>query len=279
MSVLIQMRQRMRAVETIKKITHAMRLTSMSMHSRLRSKKKFLEDYKEQLYTLFSQVYAQVPTWQHTVLLPTKTHRNLVILVGTQKGLCGNFNAILYFFAQQHMMSMNRDTTDVIIIGKKMLDYAILANFGTIIKKYPDFHFTLLDEISSEIINIIFSQQIPYSSVTIFSNYPKTFFNQKPQATQIIPFANDKQPQDKGEFVWEQNPTMVLNSLAHNLIAISIQESLFLSLIAEQAARFITMDSSSRNANNLLDAMRLNYNKLRQTKITRELTDLVGGFF
>lgn len=67
----------------------------------------------------------------------------------------------------------------------------------------------------------------------------------------------------------------VIEQLLHN----TLYYILFQSLIAEQSSRFIAMDNSTRNASKLLDTMRLNYNKLRQSKITRELTDLAGSFF
>jgi F-type H+-transporting ATPase subunit gamma len=71
---------------------------------------------------------------------------------------------------------------------------------------------------------------------------------------------------------------MVLDILALQLCEITIQHILFESLLAEQAARFISMDSSTRNAETILEETILWYNKLRQAKITKELTELIGSF-
>ncbi len=282
MSKLIQIYQRIKAIETVKKITHAMRLTSMSIHSRLQVKKKFLIRYKSELHNIFLEIHHHAPSWHHSILSPAQNNRHLVILVGSQKGLCGNFNASLYVFAEEAMRTMQEQGVqlDIIIIGKKMIDYEAALRHGSIIKKYSEFNFALLEQISQDICTTILEESTPYSHVTLFNNYPKSFFSQKAQAYQLIPFGPPLAASTYSqELIFEEAPDAILDALAERLILISIQEQLFLSLIAEQASRFITMDSSSRNAKNLLDAMRLNYNKIRQTKITRELTDLAGGFF
>ena len=122
---------------------------------------------------------------------------------------------------------------------------------------------------------------VPSDTVTLYYNFPKTFFAQLPMFFQLIPFkehiTSDQKSTLNEPYHWEQDPNDVLGTLAHRFMQSIIQEILFQSLIAEQAARFIAMDSSTRNASNLLDEMQLDYNKLRQAKITRELTDLVAS--
>jgi F-type H+-transporting ATPase subunit gamma len=76
------------------------------------------------------------------------------------------------------------------------------------------------------------------------------------------------------EYLWDQAPTDILNQLSQQVLVAQIQYILFESLIAEQAARFISMDNSTKNANDLLETTKLQYNKLRQAKITRELIEL-----
>ena len=273
------MRQRIKAIETIKKITHAMRLISMSTHTRLRAKKKFLEQYQQELNQLFASIHTQVSDWDHAIMFPkVKTNPILAILVGSQKGLCGNFNPSLYYFAEKQLARMNKQQLQIITIGKKMSAYATVG-YGTIIKEYNTFSFNTVESITKEISELIINAPQPYSSVIIFANYPKSFFIQQPQKTIAIPFQTLPQTVTPEQFMWEQEPPLILDYLANHLIYMNILECFFMSLVSEQAARFIAMDSSTRNATNLLDTMRLNYNKLRQTKITRELTDLAGSFF
>ena len=98
MAQLIQMRQRIKAIETIKKITHAMRLISMSMHSRLRAKAPTLAEYQKEVTTMFQKVKLAAPQWKNSVMFPEAASESnpLIVLVASQKGLCGNFNSALF---------------------------------------------------------------------------------------------------------------------------------------------------------------------------------------
>lgn len=278
MSELIQMRQRMKAIETIKKVTHAMRLIAMSLHARLRSKRLFVDEYAQGIAAVFAKIRGSDKAWTHGILWPSsQTTHELVIVIGSQKGLCGNFNTNLAAFFAHHTVLKQPADLHLIVIGKRMVD--ILNNFaGTNVMEFRAFNQNNLISIAQKITDYILHIKHPYSSVTLYYNFPKTFFAQRPQAIQLIPFTSPAGIQTSPEpYHWEHDPGVILETLAYNLLFSTINQALVQSLIAEQAARFIAMDSSTRNASNLLDEMKMNYNKLRQTKITRELTDLVSG--
>lgn len=283
MSELVAMRQRIKAIETIKKVTHAMRLISMSLHARLRSKKKHLDDYKLALLNLISSITHVYPHWKHPILTPLdELEKQLLIIVGSQKGLCGTFNTHLFNFIHQQIPK-EHSAISTILVGKKVVDNPTLQS-GSLVMEFSEFTVGTLLSTAQKIADHIWHAHVPYSSVTIYYNYPKTFFLQKPRKVNLIPFevniiqqdATTKPPHEG--YRWEQDPETILDFVAHKLIQSIIQDILFDSLIAEQAARFVAMDNSTRNAANLLDSMRLTYNKTRQAKITRELTDLVASF-
>lgn len=284
MSQLIQMRQRIKAVETIKKITHAMRLISMSSHSRIRGKRSHFDAYKNEIQALFSHLKGNLPEWSNSILSPSteQPHRRLVILVGSQKGLCGSFNTQLFSYFQKTNPNIRMKQTELCCIGHKAVEYAT-SNIGSPQLKFEDFSYAGIVSIAQQITDHIFNASPQYTSVSIIGNWPKTFFVQRPQQIELIPFGvtnPEKQShlQAYDEYLWEEEPQQLLDDVAQRVFATKIQTILLDSLVAEQAARFIAMDNSTRNASTLLDTMKLQYNKLRQTKITRELTDLIGSF-
>ncbi|MGE0206255.1 MAG: F0F1 ATP synthase subunit gamma [Candidatus Babeliales bacterium] len=281
MSELVAMRQRIKAIETIKKVTHAMRLISMSLHARLRTKKGNLDFYKNALVDMFTSIKQSHQTWHHHILEKKSSDtKPLIILIGSQKGLCGSFNNMLFSFIEHELELISYENVHTILVGKKMVDNEQFHK-GTISMTFPDFSQGKLLTIAQKISDLIWHAHTPFTSVTIFYNYPKTFFLQKPHKVNLIPFdfqENQQQSGLKEEYYWEQKPELILDFLAHKVVQCSIQDILFESLIAEQAARFVAMDNSTRNAKNLLQTMRLNYNKTRQAKITREITDLVASF-
>ncbi|KKP35820.1 MAG: ATP synthase gamma chain [candidate division TM6 bacterium GW2011_GWF2_32_72] len=282
MAQLIQMRQRIKAVQTIKKVTHAMRLISMSSHAKLRNKRTFIEKYKEELTLLLSKIKTETPDWQNKILFPNNaTDRNLAIFVGSQKGLCGNFNLSAFAFFAKEIHNNPTKNLEIISIGKNAFNL-IQHEHGKLIKSYNQFTANNLENIANEIANLIWNQEISYNSVTVYSNTPITFFAQKPISNKLIPFDSQEwgveKTQQQEDYIWMETKEDLLNDLGFKCLKINLQLLFFKSLLAEQAARFISMDGATRNANKLLDTMQLQYNKLRQTKITKELAELTGGF-
>ena len=114
--------------------------------------------------------------------------------------------------------------------------------------------------------------------VTLYSNAPKTFFIQSPEKTVIYPLTYAATTNNYSyEYVYEQSPVELILVLEELYLRAMLQKLFFDSLLAEQSSRFISMDIATRNAENLLDVMKLDYNKLRQMMITRELADLTGS--
>ncbi|MBA2307089.1 F0F1 ATP synthase subunit gamma [Candidatus Dependentiae bacterium] len=277
MSQLITMRQQIKAVETIKKITHAMRLISMSSHSHLKNQKKHLEAYRNAFQQLWSRVenVLEEPSSTGT---PLTTSHDLVILAGSQKGLCGPFNSQLFRFFEQERLSESHHQS-IIAIGKHAIEYCT-TNKLPLIASYNDFTTSRFVTIAQALTDLLINSPHIYSSVLFYGNYQKNFFVQKPRATVVLPLTDlpkEKAPQPT-DYILEQSPEDLGHMLRSLLLLITLQELLYDSLLSEQAARFISMDSSTRNANNLLTSMKLEYNKARQSAITQELTELSTNY-
>lgn len=277
------MRQRIKAIQTIKKITHAMRLISMSTHSQLKHKEAPLKYYCNSIENLFYKVKQSAPGWHNPIIMPRKSqrHKDLIILIGSQKGLCGTFNSLLFKSFESMLKNYNKQHVQVIAVGKRAADYVKSRKLEPI-STYNKFTTVTFKQILQQITNTILMADPTFHSVTVVSNILKTFFVQKPKATSIIPLkknVNDAQSQQIIEdYTWEQPKQELLDSIAYLLVKSSIEHLLFQSLLAEQAARFLSMDSATRNAESLLEKAELTYNKLRQAKITKELTELSGSF-
>ena len=114
--------------------------------------------------------------------------------------------------------------------------------------------------------------------IIIYSVHAKSFFVRAPQRTKLSltpPAQSAEQP--VLPYVIE-NPELLRATLAELSLVSNLEHILLESLLAEQAARFISMDGATRNAQKLIDEMKLDYHKLRQTQITKELTELASSF-
>lgn len=282
MAQLIHMRQRIKAVETIKKITYAMRLISMSTHSRLRNKKTYLENYKNAFQALWGRVkHASKQSPMQKPEVEQLAEQHLTILVASQKGLCGTFNTSLFRFFEQTQNNAHKDQY-LIGIGKHAIDY-FHQNNKTLLAAYNNFNSTNFVSIANAVTNIILNSSKIFTTVTLYSNYPKSFFIQKPQKIELLPLKDisidtEQKAQEKFEYIFEQTPEELSIVIKQLMLSITIQELLFESLLAEQAARFLSMNTSTRNADTLLNTMKLEYNKTRQAAITGELTELAASY-
>jgi len=305
MSKLIQIRQRIKAIETIKKVTHAMRLISMSTHSRLRGRQEPLRIYRASINQLFAKLQPLAPDWTNPIMYPTTHETTLFILVGSQKGLCGTFNTHLF---AKFIHTVEQDTSahyQVITIGKQITDFYVEHYHQQPIRIFNDFSQRSMASIADAIINHIVQAPHPFARVAVVSNEFTGFFIQRPRETNVIPFdqallhlsgsaasasfpsTNSGQAtgvnQDQNStpiegYLWYHEVKTILDMLAQQYIEAELQSLLYESLLAEHAARFISMDNATRNAEKLLEETKSDYNKLRQAKITKELTELTSSF-
>lgn len=288
------MRLRIKAIETIKKITNAMRLISMSMHIRLNHKVPLMQNYKNELLTIINilqsiessvKLESRISTTSQPnnffILNPSleSTPRTLVIIVGSQKGLSGTFNSSLFRFFEKNENETIFKNATFIAVGKKTVDY--VKKHTEINCGYDTFNFQNLEKITKEIYNTIMHADPIYTNVICYSNYSKGFLTQLPHKTILIPMQTKSNNLSKKnefkiqeDYIWQQDPHKILDVLIKEYLKLTIQTILFESLIAEQAARFQSMDNATRNADSLLESMTRQYNKLRQTKITKEISEI-----
>lgn len=306
MAELIHMRQRIKTVETIKKITHAMRLVSMSAHAKLGKQFAALNSYHNGIAELLNQINTIIRLRPHEAMVNVpKIHtapRTLLIAVGSQKGLCGSFNSNLFYELNNYISKQNRGL-QLITIGKKMVDFVQQSYQSLNTISFPNLTAAQAPAIAQTITERIIKQQHTFTSISLLSTVPKKFFIQQPRITPLLPLhppspfqgygviATPERLREGGQFekttphtfsahdyLWEDDPAQLLKQLTKQYITSTIHKALIESLLAEQAARFVSMDSSTRNAEKILEATKLRYNKLRQAKITKELLELADTF-
>lgn len=205
----------------------------------------------------------------------------IYIIIASDKGLCGSFNNILQAYLQQHISDANLQKNCIITVGKKA--YEMIYKRGVT----PDFSYNKLTQNKlSHITNALYkhckSEPGTQKTITALYNYPQNFFTQIPTTQQIFPFAAESlesnQTFDMQTYDWPQPQHEVYAALLDKTLRTSILQTLANSLLAEQSARFVSMDSATKNASGLLKQMRISYNKLRQAKITKELAELASSF-
>ncbi|OGB83485.1 hypothetical protein A3F66_02125 [candidate division TM6 bacterium RIFCSPHIGHO2_12_FULL_32_22] len=273
MAQLIQLKQRITAIQTIKKITNAMRIISMSLHSRLGHKLVLLKNYQKGLNDLLYVTKQFKKNSNHEENNINKiNNKKALIIIGSDKGLCGTFNSNIL----KLLKNENLSEYELITVGKKISDN--IKNIAEIKNAFHNFNYRNLNRIAAEIYDLV--EQGNYSEIICINTLPKSFFIQLSQKKRLFPikYTEESTSLNVDEYVWEETPETVYQSLEKEYLRFSISYALFESLFAEQAARFQSMDSATRNAENILEEMQIQYSKLRQAKITQEISELTSHF-
>lgn len=286
MSQLIQLKRRIKSIKTTEKVTHAMRLIAMSLYTKLEKERVPIKYYKQNVENTFKYLSAQHPSWQkkifsHQDLLDS---RPLFIIISATKGFCGGLNNNLFKYLEMVLFVEEHQQPKFITIGKKATAYVKNNNLGEIIESIHDLNSNNYIDISNKLTKIITEKGDAFSSVTMYSSTFKNFFAQRPSKNIVLPIKfeesneNDQESplntEDGIEPIWEQNPSCVLNYMANKYINSYMMNILFQALVSEYAARFVAMDGATTNAENYLETLTRQFNKLRQALITREVSEL-----
>jgi F-type H+-transporting ATPase subunit gamma len=284
MSQLIYLKRRIRSIKTTQKLTHAMRLISMSLYSKLERNRVALEYHNKVLSGIFESLQRRCPDWKNNIFLPEDllSSTPLFIIISATRGFCGGLNSVLFRYLEDHLFIEDHQSPSFITVGRKATDYITENKLGAIVASYNDLNSNNYIEVAQSIMKKITATESPYSSVTAYSSYFKNFFIQYPNKTSLIPIAGDpgeKYVEKNNNFedsplIWEQDRMDVIDSVACSKLESLLTFVLFQALISEYAARFVAMDNATTNAENYLEAMTLQFNKLRQALITREVSEL-----
>ena len=281
MSQLIHMRQRIKAIGTIKKITSAMRLISRSFHTRMYREQIHYKEYQESLTNIFKTILIHAPAEVTPSFSPqeSSSKKELLIIIGSQKGLCGSFNAPVFYWIDNHKKELLGERYHIIAMGKRVTEHLKKIGVHTI-ETLPELKLTTISPLTQDLFKLITNQK-PGMRVTTLSCFSKSLFSQECKEQVILPFTlpkADTPTQSSFDYVWSHDSEYIIKTLVTMHITEKIRTTLFSSLLAEHNARFTAMDNATRNAENFLDTMKLQFNKMRQAKITKELSELAGAF-
>lgn len=278
MSQLIHLKQRIKAIGAIRKITQTMRLISMSSHSKLKKQSESMQRFRNEIKPLLCALTSQTQKVHEDHAPKFKT---LYILFAAEKGLCGNFNTTMFSYFQRHLTPMDLQNSHVISVGKKTSWYLAQRNIKPLFE-YDKTTSNNLEKIAQNLYEKVIHLYKEYESVVCISSHPRTFFIQEAHSTTIIPIQQDpcniRAQETLQDYEWLQDRKDVTRCMFRILLKTNILLILTNSMLSEQSARFLSMDNATRSAENLLKEMKLAFNKMRQSKITRELIELIAGF-
>lgn len=266
MSHFAHLRQRIRVIQTIHKTTGAMRLIAMSLQGRLRKRELVFKRYTDAMNQVHEEQQALRLALPHAGSEEPRAIKPLIILVGSHKGLCGAFNQHMFtFFHERHHLAV-RDA--LVTVGTQATKWLKQQGYMPL-AEYNVLSIATFVQVAVQITERAIAGG--YTEIIIFSTMPRTFFIQEPTVTRLTaPLVAVKEDMTTQEALYAYLDRLTLQS--------AMVKALYESLLAEQAARFLSMDNATRSAEKLLQETKLEYNKVRQARVTRELIELTSGY-
>ncbi len=284
MAVGKEIRTKIASIKNTQKITRAMEMVAASKMRKTQSRMLATRPYSKKIGQIIRHLAHANAEYKHPYLVERETKRIGVIVVSSDRGLCGGLNSNLFRLIVKQFKQWDEQSleVDVCTIGNKATSF-----FG-VLKKC-----TLVGQVTKlgdtphlrDIIGVIKIMLEAYEAGKIDALYLASngFVNtmtQEPTLEQVLPVVADElEPELKKhwDYLYEPDAKEVLDELLVRYIESIVYQGLVENNACEQAARMVAMKSASDNAGNLIKELQLVYNKARQAAITQEISEIVAG--
>ncbi len=280
-----EIRNKIKSVQSTRKITKAMEMVAASKMKKAQDRMRASRPYVGRMVAIARHLANANPEYRHTFLLKRPAVRNVgLVVVTSDKGLCGGLNTNALRVALSKIKEWQAASVGVKVtpIGTKGFGFmqrlkADIVSYATNLGDRPS-----LEKVIGPVkvqLDLYMDGKIDELHVlaTRFENTMK----QTPVAVQLLPIADLGKDEDKREYPWdyiyEPDAKSVLDELLRRYLEAIVYQSINESMASEQSARMVAMKAASDNAGEIIDELQLIYNKQRQAGITKEISEIVGG--
>jgi F-type H+-transporting ATPase subunit gamma len=280
MANLLDIRRRIRSVKNTEQITKAMKAVSAAKLRRAQDRVFAARPYADQLKTVLANLSARIENLEHPLLTVRPEEKILLVVVTADRGLCGAFNSNVTRNAADFIGERKDKTIQVMPVGKKSRDFFRRQNQAILeehIGIFSNLNFQHARTIGERIVELYGAAE--FDAVYLVYNEFKSVIQQRLVVEPVLPLSAGEFDSEGSQvdYIYEQPPQEIFKRLLPQYVDIQVHRALLESAAAEQGARMAAMDAASRNASEMIDALTLNMNRIRQAAITREIIEVVSG--
>ncbi len=275
-----EIRGQIKAVQNTAKITKAMEMVAASKMRKAQDRARDAKAYAEGIYRVIHNLMQSHPEYAHPFLIERKEVKRVgVIIITTDKGLCGGLNSNELRLTL-NLMQKQDVPVDVMTIGRR--GEAFMRRIGAN-------NLASTQDISDapEIADILGVAKVAIDAFTsgqldrvyLVSNEFVNTMTQRPRATQLLPCPIAEEGGHEGywDYLYEPDSKEVLDGLLDRYVESIILNALIENKACEHSARMVAMKAATDNANGVVKDLRITYNKARQAAITQEIAEIVAG--
>ena len=284
MAALKDIKRKITAVQKTRQITRAMNMVAASKFKAAQTRMENFRPYASKFLEVLNSLALRVDAENHPLLSVREPKRIRMISMTSDRGLCGGFNTNLIKAAERFVREKTRKGQEVslIPIGRKGRDY--FRKKATVMNTRADvfsrFDMGLAGEIAGDVIEPFIDGQ--YDELYVMYNEFVNVAVHWPTVVRVLPLpsvggGNEVKPEQGLDYIYEPSAEALLEKLLPLYVRIMIFRALVETSAGENGARMAAMDNATRNCEDLIQSLTLKYNKVRQSAITAELMDIVGG--
>jgi len=286
MPTLLDFRRRIRSVKNTQQITRAMKFVAAARLRRAQEAALAARPFAKELARVLRSIMARIDEPQHPLLAHRPERNVLAIVLTGERGLAGAFNANILRKANELFRAHKGKKISVVPVGKKGRDslrkagFNLAAEFVNVLARV---NFGTAREIASLVASLYSSEKI--DSVYIAFSEFKTVMTPNLVIEKLLPIEAIRAEEEslaeqaaaRVDYIYEQPEAQLLDKLLPRYVETQILRAMLESSAAEHAARMTAMESATNNAGDVIEALTLHMNKVRQAAITKEIIEIVSG--
>jgi F-type H+-transporting ATPase subunit gamma len=281
MATLRDIRRRIRSVQSTQKITRAMKLVAAAKLRRAQERIIAARPYAIKMGDLMSHLVVRADTDGHPLLARRAGGRKRLVIITADRGLCGAFNANILRASLHFLREAGEVDLTLVVVGKKARDFYRRRQWAVkseMLGFFDRLAYSHAQELAGQLMGAYLGEEV--DEVHLMYNEFRSVAVQQLKRVQLLPIEPEAHPAGgaaAGDYIYEPGPDAILASLLPRHVTTQVFRALMESAAGEQGARMTAMEAATKNANEMIDLLTIQYNKARQERITKELLDIVGG--
>lgn len=280
MATLRELRTRKKAVENIEKITRAMKLVAAARLKRAQDRAQAARPYAERMQEVMQNLSRAAGEVTHPLLERREERTIAVIVVTSDRGLCGSYNTNVLRRAMELLRSRDPESVRLVLIGRKGMAffrrhrYPIVA---TMPLSSTEIKFSDVQPIVTIVRELFESRQVDAVSI-VYQQFVSPM-TQRPTVLPLLPLrpAAGEAVGGGEEILFEPSAEELLGHLLPRYVDTQVYRTLVEAVASEHGARMTSMSAATKNAGEMIDRLTLSLNRARQAAITKEIAEIVGG--
>jgi len=277
-----EIRTKIKSIKSTQKITKAMEMVAASKMRRAQDRMHASRPYAEKMRGVVAHMAMAHPEYKHPYLVGRPTKRVGIIVISTDRGLCGGLNTNMFKAVIAHMKDWKQQgyEIDVTAFGSKATQFFKRVG-GRIVAQAT--HLGDAPAISDMIgsVKVMLDAYDAGKIDRLYLAYTRfvNTMSQMPRVDQLLPIVPDTDERMKHhwDYLYEPEAKPLMTALLTRYIESLVYQGAVENIASEQAARMVAMKSATDNAGDLINELQLIYNKARQAAITQEISEIVGG--